>query len=316
MVRRTISRRARHLAVLSLIGLFLALYALRAAQIPSGSWDAWAIWNLHAKFLAFADDPGAFRALGYSHPDYPPLVPLLVAAGWQLTGDTPLVPIIIHGTIYTALLWLMRDRQLWAFLMVGAIGLVYAPTQYADTLLATLFLCAVVAYCHGRYGWAGIALGLAALTKNEGLLMVAAFVAAWLVYRRSVPWRLLAAAMPLVALTFVYKHWIGVENDVLGAGGVWARATDVGRYLYISQKTTEMAWAWNNQALVLTAACVYVWGKWRASVPLMAVGLTLIGYLAIYAISPHSPDFHVTFSFHRLLWQLFPATVYLLSERK
>ena len=49
---------------------------------PHGRWDAWAIWNLRAKFLATPSDRwrDAFDpVVSWSHPDYPLLLPLAVS---------------------------------------------------------------------------------------------------------------------------------------------------------------------------------------------------------------------------------------------
>src|SRR5262249_40595038 len=57
---------------------------------PYGRWDAWAIWNLHAKFLAAPSAAwrGMFdAALGWSQPDYPLLLPSAVARGWTFAGS-------------------------------------------------------------------------------------------------------------------------------------------------------------------------------------------------------------------------------------
>src|SRR3984885_12983220 len=49
-----------------------------AAALPVGAWDAWALWNLRAKFLS--GPGGAWRyalspLISNSHPDYPLLLP-------------------------------------------------------------------------------------------------------------------------------------------------------------------------------------------------------------------------------------------------
>ena len=54
-----------------------------------GEWDAWSIWNLKARFIfrGGAHWRDAFSSvLGFSHPDYPLLIPLSVAGSWILTG--------------------------------------------------------------------------------------------------------------------------------------------------------------------------------------------------------------------------------------
>jgi hypothetical protein len=163
----------------ALIGGFLVLYALVAVfRVPYGIWDAWANWNATARLLYYNDAMEVFRLSALSHKDYPPLVYLAVLWGYRLLGDTPLVPIALHGMVYAVLLWLVR-KPLWVLAIVGIVTLPYAVYQYADLPLALAFLSAVVAYRHGKPLWVGVALGCGLLLKNEGALIAACFFAVW-----------------------------------------------------------------------------------------------------------------------------------------
>src|SRR5579871_5924244 len=66
---------------------------------PHGDWDAWAIWNLRARFFYRGGEQwtAAFSPLlSWSHPDYPLLIPGAVARGWTYAGrETMLVPWLI-----------------------------------------------------------------------------------------------------------------------------------------------------------------------------------------------------------------------------
>ena len=56
---------------------------------PHGKWDAWLIWNMHARFLYRGGDAWreAFASgLDWSHWDYPLLLPLSIVRGWTLHG--------------------------------------------------------------------------------------------------------------------------------------------------------------------------------------------------------------------------------------
>ena len=87
---------------------------------PYGDWDAWAIWNLRARFLysggnAWTD--GFSNIIGWSHPDYPVLIPSLVARGWLYTRyEAQFVPALIafmftFGTV-ALLIGGLRSRSL------------------------------------------------------------------------------------------------------------------------------------------------------------------------------------------------------------
>jgi hypothetical protein len=205
------------------------MYLARALQMPYGGWDAVDIWNMKARFLAFGTTWQEAWQPAPVHPDYPPLLPLLIAVGWRLFGDTTLVPVILHGAVYLTILWLLRER-LWALCLVGGALLTYAPTQYADTPLALALLGAVVAHTNRQEWAAGLALCLAALIKNEGSLMLGAFLGAWALVERRVPVKAVMAALPGLAAATLYRVLVGGANDVMGSGDKLERLLDWSRY--------------------------------------------------------------------------------------
>src|SRR5579872_43185 len=97
------------LAAVLLIAVLLVTVAMSAAweANPQGNWDAWAIWNLRAKFLAA---PGmAARAwspmLSATHPEYPLLLSGFIAACWRDAGTTSdFAPITASYLFFLALL--------------------------------------------------------------------------------------------------------------------------------------------------------------------------------------------------------------------
>ena len=85
----------------------VAIYnaTLRIIAHPHGEgWDAFAIWNLHARFLFLGGShwrDGFNAIIRWSHPDYPLLLPAAIAHFWTYLGhDDPLVPAIV-GFIFT-----------------------------------------------------------------------------------------------------------------------------------------------------------------------------------------------------------------------
>jgi hypothetical protein len=307
--------RRRTFAVL--IALFGVLYLLLAVLQPDGSWDAWAIWNLRARFFAYAPDiTTAFDpAMSYSHLDYPPLLPAVIALGWRTAGDTRLVPIVIHGAIYLAALGMLRDRHWWVLALVGAVGLGYAPSQCADMPLAATLLAAAVAYLHHRQGWVGVVLGLGLLIKNEGTLIALSFFAVWILIERQVPWRALLNILPFAMLLIAFKWWVNVPNDVISSAGLLDRALEPKRYVIIGLGTLQTLLTFGNNAFLILAACLWV-GAIRPvwNVPVAAVGVAYLGYLVVYVITPSDLIWHMHTSHDRLLWQLFPAFVYGITH--
>jgi len=88
---------------------------------PHGKWDAWLIWNMHARFLFRGGEHwrDAFASgLDWSHWDYPLLLPLSIARGWQYMGGESLSIPAVMAFVFTfmtlGLLWcalsLLRSR--------------------------------------------------------------------------------------------------------------------------------------------------------------------------------------------------------------
>ncbi|MBZ5685820.1 MAG: glycosyltransferase family 39 protein [Acidobacteriia bacterium] len=179
---------------------------LRARAHPHGDgWDAFAIWNLHARFFSVGGShwhDGFSTLIPWSHPDYPPLVPAAIAHVWSYIGhDDPIVPAIISLVFTFATLGLLVSavatlRGITSAAMAG-IALASTPffieqgaAQYADIPLSFFFLAAI-ALLHlyqqrsatnadgrkrGLLVLLGTATGFAAWTKNEGLLFLLAFL--------------------------------------------------------------------------------------------------------------------------------------------
>lgn len=203
----TLPDRLRHVLVAAFVlSLSAALYAAirRVIALPSGEgWDAFAIWNLHARFL-FRGGPawrdGFSPLVPWSHPDYPLLLPGAIAHFWTLAGgESQVVPAVI-GLVFTistaGLLFsglrILRGRNA---AMLGGMALIATPafieqgtSQYADVPLSFFLLATVVLVClhealaggsSRAKGWlvlAGLASSFAAWTKNEGLLFLLALV--------------------------------------------------------------------------------------------------------------------------------------------
>ena len=200
------------------LSLCAALYAaiMRVLAHPHGDgWDAFSIWNLHARFLyrGGAHWRDGFSALiPWSHPDYPLLLPGAIAHFWGYLGsDPPTVPGVI-GLLFTfstagllvSALAVVRGRT---SAMLGGLALLTTPffielgsSQYADVPLSFFLLATVTLLClhdchsgdatsSGQPGLvvlAGVGAGFAAWTKNEGVLFLCAIVAARaLVFLRS-----------------------------------------------------------------------------------------------------------------------------------
>lgn len=173
----------------------VALVSTIASSItaPHGDWDAWAIWNQHARFLYRGGDDAwrDFVSIAWSQPDYPLLLPASVARVWAYTGHEstlgPALIAIVFGIATVALVVTTLEGQYrWiaGMLVLGAATfLTQVPSQCADVPLA----CFIVATLAVTFGdvlrsptpdpriptvMAGATSAMAAWTKNEGVIFV------------------------------------------------------------------------------------------------------------------------------------------------
>lgn len=255
-----------------LSGLLLAAFAValgaslycaicRTIASPNGDgWDAFAIWNLHARFL-FRSGPawrdGFSSLIPWSHPDYPLLLPAAIAHFWTYLGrESHTVPSIV-GLIFTAStagvlfsgLLTLRGRTIAS---LGCIALLATPafieqgtSQYADVPLSFFMLAAVVLMClsdalpgelsgrRGLFALAGLSAGFAAWTKNEGLLFLMALVIGRFLAStssrkrgqdsgsRKTPFSpFLISALTLIFLVIWFKQFVAPPGDLFGNSAV------------------------------------------------------------------------------------------------
>jgi len=189
-------------------GVFLLAIALAAGAFlvtvssnPHGDEGAWSIWNLRARFLFRA---GAFwrdafsNDLSWSHPDYPLLLPGLIALCWKLAGqestDAPIAIafLFLLGTagVLTSVLGVLRGKTqalVAGTLLLGAAGFVsLSAAQYGDVPLSFYILATLALLClQDRHpddlrfsALAGLMAGFAAWSRNEGTIFLVAVIVA------------------------------------------------------------------------------------------------------------------------------------------
>ena len=344
------------------VGVALYSAVMRALGHPHGvGWDAFAIWNLHARFLFRGGDQwrdGFGPLIPWSHPDYPLLLPAAVAHFWTYLGrETQAVPAVI-GLVFTfstvALLFsalLILRGPMHA--MLAAIALLTTPTfieqgtwQYADVPLSFFFLATVALLClHDdrlREGvaerfpsllvLAGLAAGLGAWCKNEGVLFLAAIIVGrqWRAGRNpgertalaGYTGALLAGIAPMFILVAYFKHFVAPAGDLFSNPGTMLhRVMEAARYWAILQwfvKEFFRFGGWLIPGTVVLVGLYFAAGKddrrtreagFRTSV--VALVLTMAGYLAVYLITPYEIYWHLRSSLPRLFLQLWPSVIFL-----
>jgi hypothetical protein len=247
---------------------FLAQWQKLEFEKPYGDWDAWAIWNLRAAFIASGDGwlNGFSPVILWSHPDYPLLLPLNVARVWALLGErSVLAPVILGLLFQLSLVGLLAtsvqlQRGALQGFLAGSLGVVVLFVslnfrQYADMPLAYYFLAANVLLFMGdtvdgtKPGpplLAGLMTSAALWTKNEGWALLVAVIAARLLLdlasrkplAHSARWLgyFLLGLLPLLLATLYFKISLAPPNDIVGAMSVAAvksKLVNISRYLTI-----------------------------------------------------------------------------------
>jgi hypothetical protein len=255
-----------------LTGLFLVavaigviVFVVSSLNKPHGEWDAWSIWNLRARFFVRGGQfwKDAFTTqLFWSHPDYPLLLPGIVAMLWTLahTESTaaPIGVAFLFGLgaagILTSTLGILRGKAqafVAGILLLGTVSFTgNAANQYADIPLSFAIIASLALLClQDRHPedlrfsvLAGLTAGFAAWTKNEGLMFVALLIVARIVAivrygNRSAMLpqllRFAAGSLPPLAVVAFFKLRFAPTNDLMSRSmhDVIAHVTDFGRWV-------------------------------------------------------------------------------------
>lgn len=323
-------------------------FAAATAVAPHGEWDAWAQWNLRARFFfrGFADGSwtNAFApVLAWSHPDYPPLVPASVARLWMYAGaETVAAPIALAAllsscTVLTAGCSIASGRGAARGCLAAAAILAcpsfvrYAPSQCADIPLAFFMLAAFVMWGRGELALAGMSAALAAWTKNEGVAFLGIFMAVLVLDRlRSEGWRGLSALWPAVAgaapvllLVLVFKQTLAppsyfVEEQTLGQA--LSKLSDMGRLEFVARALGGELWR-SGGTLIGVVPVVAVFAALRGLDPRAsaaarwaapAMFLLLVTYGVAYVVTPKDLVWQLNTSLDRVVMQLVPTLVWSL----
>lgn len=301
-----------------------------------GQWDAWAIWNLHAHYLA---DPvywkNMFQNLDHAHPDYPLALPATIAFFSRLAGGFHmLIPYTLHVLtmlcipvfIYTEL---YRKSLLVASLMLllfinNDMFITQGVSQMADTMLAFFFLAAFVCFDYATEHrqmviLSSAFLGMCMWTKNEGIMLALVFIlfharVFFLEWRRT----LYGIALPIIAL-LVFKLGYTPANDLVSrqSAETFNNITDWSRYEQIYRSWMDTI-NQHYKTLKYLVVLYLFYCLMRRKLPdsrLLLILTCLAGYFMIYIFSYQDLEWHLFTSAHRLLHQLMPALVYVFAHK-
>jgi len=228
-------------ALFILLLIFQSIVLVHALGSHLYEWDAFAIWGLKAKVIALkgiipCPDYFGDLSLGYSHLDYPLMIPFLMAGVYGVLGhiDDQMaklsLPVIYFGLM--CLVFAFSKRRLptpaaftiTAIVMGTPVMLRWAGSGNADVPLTAFYTASVVYLLdweeHSKWRscvLCGILSGFAAFTKNEGLALGAInCLVIFLFPIRSQYWRRRLSGAVLCVATFIILilPWLIWSNDI------------------------------------------------------------------------------------------------------
>lgn len=332
--------------------LFIASFLNSTQWNPQGGWDAFAIWNLRARFLLHSDTwRFAITTLPTgTHMEYPLLLSSAVARGWLFSGEaSAAVPIVIALLFPLALALVLTSavavlRGAAAGLLAGMILFANqflwsaAADQYADLPLAFFGLASAAVLMLDEtplrsprfLTLAGCFAGLAAWTKNEGVLLLVALTAALL----AIAWRsagprqalrhagfFLLGALPLLALVLWFKLFAAPPDTLVAGMGdaVSHKVVDGGRWFSVLAGFVKTAPLVPLALLAFAAVLLRPRsGAFPAMLPLIAFAIALAGDFTVFLLTRLDVEWLISTALERLylqLWPLLVLAVFLLLRR-
>ncbi|MEK6759189.1 MAG: hypothetical protein AABY51_05410 [Deltaproteobacteria bacterium] len=286
-----------------IIAIQLLYSFIYAPVLPVSGWDSWAIWFLKAKvfFLegsvsaGFLTDP----SFGYSHPDYPLMVPLAVSWIYTVINGADdsiarllyplqyaaLLAVFYHfvktaagarvGLLFTALLSLTPILVMHGAGLAVKVGGLYTGDYagYADLALSAYFMgSGAFIYLYLRDGkpaqflCAVLFLSIGAWTKNEGLTFAAiGLLILWIGSARTGKRAgyLIAASIAIFAIFVgpwaVYKAGIDIGSEYAGRAGQAASFDGISRLSIIFRYLAR-------DLFLFTGLFSFTWWLWLCGV--------------------------------------------------
>lgn len=267
------------------------IFFFDSIQEPHGLWDAWADWNLGAKFIS-RDPEGWAKSFQQMisedfHTDYPLLQKGFIARCWiYAKTETVWVPIISAfiftfctiGLVASAVSYFTSKTDgllAGLVLLCTPFFMTMGDSQYADNTVGYFFLATIVLLTLARTGTsnkpilfiaAGFTAGLSAWSKNEGLLFIACLFTSQLSMLFFKNYRellvemkyLILGLIPILFCIVYYKIVIAPPNQIMLAQGhqTFLKLADQSRYAtvyqwYVKQFSAFGQWALNPWWLFL-----------------------------------------------------------------
>ncbi len=275
------------------LAIAFSRFILESVNSPHGTWDAWAIWNMRARFFFRSGDDlvqlfNIPNIISVQHRDYPLLLPCSVARLWNYMGnENTVIPIIIgflftfsiFGLLVSSLSYVRSSNQgLIAGMVLMAITFFIGngTWQTADIPFGFYILASIILYCMYEHMTekklslvflAGIMAGLSAWTKNEGLLFIFCvfftrlFV---LLYRKDFNSSfkelsmLISGILPSLLIILYFKMNFAPPNDLVSSQSlkqIIDKLCDAERYITISTSIIDI---FKGYIFILIAGLIFL----------------------------------------------------------
>lgn len=335
-----------------LLALQQIVFVLLSLKAPHGTWDAVAFWNTRARLLFRAGEhwKDVFNLLGGVHADYPFLLPDTVVRFWSYAGRETIIAAPLAAFLFTFAtigllvisLSFLRGRTQG---LIGGLFILSTPffishgaSQYADVPFGFYVLAAIALVNisdefaganRGLLALAGLMAGLAAWTKNEGLLFLVSLVVGLIVIElwraRSIRFgrgvlAFAGGALPVLMIAFYFKAIATTNNDLVAGQGAQSlrQLADLSRYNAIFNAVLEQVLALNSIPLALLALYAFFLKgepvqlkRTGLAASTLALSLMLAGYGIVFLTTPYDLAWHLGSSLDRLLLQLWPSVIFI-----
>ena len=325
------------------LGIGLFVYNAYFVDEKYGGWDAWCMWSLHAGFLSGGADKWwkMFLASFAEHTDYPLLLPgingffmrYMHLYAWPFVTYITYVTSISFGLAIPVLLFLVNVRRntiigmiVFFVFVTNTFYVSSSVSQYADLPLAFYFLCALITIDQAKDNkvWLMISaasIGCCMWTKNEGVILAALFIAfnsRQFFSKQGIKWFLMGIFLPCLVL-MIFKVGYAPANDLVGSlnFGTFKQLLMSKRYSMIG----DHFWLYLNEHFLyavigfiayLVLCIIERKGPSRHFYMLIAC---MVVYLFIYVLSTQDLEWHLATSQERLMIQLMPAMLYVVTTR-
>ena len=325
------------LGAIAIALLLMVRRAVPQAQVH-GEWDAWAIWNLHAKYLLYPEHwQQMMRNVENGHPDYPLGLPAFIAFCIRVCNDhfSVLIPFIISIAFSLAMPVLIFFNTTKRSFFIALVALYFfgqdlfylkrGVAQYADTPLAFFFLCAVACIYYARENKQYITLAAffaasCMWIKNEGAVLAAIFFLFNIdVFLKSKNLRNIAIAALIPFLVFAFhKFFYATGNDMVGGQGekTLTYLSDKSRYKLIYDffiNNLNLKFFYLKIGILVYLVVTILRHRWPDRQFLMLFAC-LGAYMFFYVVSPNDLEWHLDTSQDRLMHQLMPAFMLVLAQ--